>query len=195
MTFDLYLWSAPRDLGDDRAAALLDAWNAAGSNPSAAPFEPTTDLGWCYRELADALPGLDAVTDAVPSGRRTPVWASGTDEPPARIIAIRLSASPRDELAEIASLAAKYDLSLFDARTRTIHRPLEELASYASATFWPRGAVQAAVAGGIGLLVAVGAWFLGIPIVSGLAILVGGFMFVMAVYTFVHEGRAALRRR
>lgn len=55
--------------------------------------------------------------------------------------------------------------------------------------------MQAAVAGGAGGVLAVAAWFLGIPLVSGFLILVSGFMFVGAVYTFVHEGRKVARRR
>ena len=34
-----------------------------------------------------------------------------------------------------------------------------------------------------------------VPILSWIVIIVGGFMFVMAVFTFVHEGRKALRSR
>ena len=63
------------------------------------------------------------------------------------------------------------------------------MAAHASATFWPGGAIQAAVAGGIGGVIAVVAWFLGIPLLSGVLVVVGGFMVVMAVYTFIHEGR------
>ena len=91
----------------------------------------------------------------------------------------------------IFSLAAKYDLVVFDARNRRVHLPLDEMAAHASATFWPGGAIQAAVAGGIGAAIAVVAWFLGIPVFSGVLIVVGGFMVVMAVYTFVHAGRKA----
>jgi len=93
----------------------------------------------------------------------------------------------------IFGLAAKYDLVLFDTRSRRIHLPLDEMAARASATFWPGGAIQAAVAGGIGGVVAVVAWFLGIPLLSGLLVLVGGFMVVTAVYTFIHEGRKAAK--
>ena len=82
---------------------------------------------------------------------------------------------------------------VFDARSRRVHLPLEEMAAHASATFWPGGAIQAAVAGGIGGAIAVGAWFLGIPVLSGLLVVVGGFMVVMAVYTFIHEGRKTAR--
>lgn len=63
------------------------------------------------------------------------------------------------------------------------------MAAQASATFWPAGAIQAAIAGGIGGIVALVAWFLGIPLISGVLVLVGGFMFVMAMFTFVYAGR------
>lgn len=54
---------------------------------------------------------------------------------------------------------------------------LEEMAAYASATFWPRGAIRAAVAGAVGGLLAVGAWLIGIPLLSGVLVLIGGFLF------------------
>ena len=69
------------------------------------------------------------------------------------------------------------------------------MAAYASATFWPAGAIQAAVAGGIGLVIAVVAWVVGIPVLSGIVVLIGGFMFVLAVYTFIHEGRKPVKAR
>lgn len=102
---------------------------------------------------------------------------------------------PRDELDAIFGLAAKYDLVVFDPASRRVHRPLDAMAAHASATFWPRGAIQAAVAGTAGLVIAIVAWLVGIPLVSGLLVLAGGFMFVMAVVTFVHEGRNAIRGR
>ena len=149
MTFDLYAWKSPRDVDEAGAEALLDAWHAAGADPMWGPFELTTDMGWFYRELSDEFPDLEVLTDAVSSGRKTPVWMSGTDEPPARIVAVRLTPErANDELASIAGLATKYDLVLYDARNRRLHRPLEEMAAYASATFWPRGAIRAAVVGG-----------------------------------------------
>ena len=100
-----------------------------------------------------------------------------------------------DVLDSIFGLAMKYDLVLFDARSRRLHHPLEEMTAYADATFWPSGAIQAAVAGGIGGLVAVVAWILAIPVLSWILALGGGFMFVMAVYSFIHEGRKAMKRR
>ena len=121
---------------------------------------------------------------------------SGTDEPPARLVAIRLPPDTTGEtVGDIFSLAMKYDLVLFDARSRRLHLPLQEMTAYADATFWPGGAIQAAVAGGAGGAIAVGAWLLGIPILSGVVALMGGFMFVMAIYSFVHAGRKAVATR
>jgi hypothetical protein len=197
--FDLYAWSAPRHLEAAQAAALIDAWEAAGGDPAAAPFEPVEDVGWFDRELRRDLPGIDAVSDAVPNPSTRPIWLSTDPEPPARFVAIRLASLGRDAAAdaleEILGLAAKYDLTLFDAQNERIHHPLDELAAYASATFWPAGAIQAAVAGGAGALIAAVAWLVGIPILSGVLVVVGGFMFVMSVFTFVHEGRIAIRSR
>ena len=199
MTFDLYAWKSPRDLDVDGVEALLASWQAAGGDPATSPFEPSEDVGWFYRELLTDVPGLDMSSDAVPNVGRAPIWLGTSDQPPARMVAIRLSREDPDDaldaLEEIASLATKYDLVLFDEGNRRIHFPLEEMAAYASATFWPAGAIQAAVAGGIGGLIAVAAWLLGIPILSGVLIVIGGFMFVMAVFTFIHEGRKALRAR
>jgi hypothetical protein len=196
VTFDLYAWKSPRDLDADRAAALIEGWHQTGGDPSESPFEPSTDVGWFYRELIKDVPGLATSSDAVPSTTSAPVWLSTTDDPPARVVGMVVSPGlPRDALEAIFGLAAKYDLVLFDTRSRRVHLPLQVMGAHASATFWPSGAIQAAVAGGIGVVIAVVAWFLGIPLLSGLLMLVGGFMFVMAVYTFIHEGRKAMRAR
>ena len=196
MTFDLYAWTSPRDLDAERAEALIESWQEAGGDPSKSPFEPSSDVGWFYRELMKDMPGLEASSDAVPNPSSTPIWLSTTPEPPARLVRMRLSPDTQhDVVNSIFGLAAKYDLVLFDARSRRVHLPLEEMTAYASATFWPAGAIQAAVAGGIGLVIAVVAWIVGIPVLSWIAVIVGGFLFVGAVYTFIHEGRKTLGAR
>ena len=194
MAFDLYAWKSPRDLDADRAEALLEGWRATGSDPSTSPFEPSADVGWFHRELMKDVPGLVVTSDAVPNPSTAPIWLAATSEPPARLVVISLSpTAPRDTLEAIFGLAAKYDLVLFDARSRRVHLPLAEMAAHASATFWPGGAIQASVAGGVGGVIAIVAWFLGIPLLSGILVVVGGFLVVMAVYTFIHEGRKAAR--
>ena len=197
MTFELYVWKSPRDLDADSIEALLEGWHAAGGDPATSPFEPSGDVGWFYLELTKDEPELGASSDGLPSASKTPVWLGTTpDPPPARVVRIPLTAAtPSDVLDSVYGLAAKYDLVLYDSRDHGLHLPLEDLAAYASATFWPAGAIRAAVAGGVGLVIAVVAWFLGIPVLSGIAIVVGGFLVVMAVYTFVHEGRKAMQAR
>jgi hypothetical protein len=196
LTFDLYVWHAPRDLDGDAAAALVTSWQEAGGDPAASPFEPSTDVGWFHRELLGDVPGIEVSSDAGPSDSTGPIWLAATDEPPARVVGLTIPTLGAPEvLQSIYGLAAKYDLIVFDPRNRRVHVPLEEMAAHASATFWPGGAIQAAVAGGAGLVMAVAAWVLSIPVLSGIAILVGGFLFFGAVYTFVHEGRKTIARK
>ena len=195
MSFDLYVWQSPRDLDEVQVVALVDAWQAAGGDPAASPFEPSTDIGWFHRELMQDLPHLDVMSDAVPNPSKRPVWLSTDDEPPARVVAIRLPATPQEAFNEVMSLAVKYDLVVFDARMPQVRFPQREMAAYASATFWPAGAIQAALAGGFGAVIAIIAWLVAIPILSGVVIVIGGFMAVMAIWTFVAEGRRALRSR
>jgi len=196
VTFDLYVWQAPRDLDEQRAVALIDDWQRAGGDPAASPFESSTDIGWFHRELMHGLPELDVVSDAIPNPSKRPVWLSTDDEPPARIVAIRLPAAAESEaFNEVMSLAVKYDLVVFDARTPQVRFPMREMAAYANATFWPAGAIQAGVAGSIGAVIAIVAWIVSIPIVSGVLIVVGGFMAFLALWTFLEQGRKAIRAR
>ena len=196
MRFDLYAWEAPRDLDPASAAALVEGWEAAGGDPAAGPFEPSSSTGWFARELARDAPAVELMTDSPPRAARGPIWLQTEPAPPARVVAMRLRpGTTREDLEEILGLATKYDLVLYDARNARVIQPLEAMAEHASATFWPRGAVQAAVAGLAGAVVAAIAWLLSIPILSGIAIAVGGFMAAMAVLTFVAEARAARRRR
>jgi len=194
--FDLYVWQSPREVDDERAASLVRAWEAEGEDPATAPFQASTDIAWFHRELTHDAAGLELVSDADPNPSARPVWLATNDEPAARIVAIRITPSATvDDVDDVFSLAVKYDLVLFDRRSGRVHFPMQEMADYADATFWPGGAIQAALAGAFGLLIAIAAWIVGIPILSGIVIVIGGFMFVMAVFTFVHAGRKWLGSR
>jgi hypothetical protein len=76
-----------------------------------------------------------------------------------------------------------------------IHEPNREMAEHASATFWPRGAVRTVVAIVIGLGVAIAAWQLGIPVLSGGVAVFALFMVAIFFVTLVSEGRKAVRSR
>jgi hypothetical protein len=195
-SFDLYAWAAPRDLSDEAAAGLVDGWLAAGGDPAASPFEPSTDVGWFYRELTKEWPDIDAVSDGAPNTRSRPIFLETDDPPPARVVAIRLTRERGDvELDEVFGLAMKYDLVLYDPSRKHLGRPLAAMSAFASATFWPHGAVRSVVAGAIGAGLAIGAWALSIPIVSGLLVGVGLFLVVLCATVLGSEARKWWRRQ
>ena len=198
MNFDVYVWAAPRDLDADAAGDMVAGWEAAGGDPGQSPFEPSTDIGWFRRELGNAVPWLEVVSDAVPNASHLPIVLSTEDEPPARVIAIRLpredAAAAHEALEEIYSLAVKYDTVVYEPARAAIHQPQREMAEYASATFWPRDAIRTVVAIVIGLGVGVLAWQLGVPLLSGGIALFALFMVAIFVVTLVSEGRKALAR-
>ena len=197
--FDIYVWAAPRDLDADAAGELVEAWEAAGGDPAQSPFEPSTDIGWFRRELGNDLPGIEVSSDAVPTPSRLPIVLAADDEPPARVIAIRLprddATAAHDALGEIYSLAVKYDTVVYEPARGVIHEPQRTMAEHASATFWPRGAIRTTVAIVIGLAVAVVAWLVGILLLSGLIALFALFMVGIFVVTLVSEARKAVARR
>ena len=199
MTDDVYIWHAPRDIDAAAAAKLVATWQAAGGIPRESPFEQSTSVGWFVRELKKDYPELQLETDAVPTVTSTPVWMSGTNEPPARVVVIRDYPSVTEALhRDVMSLATKYDLAVFSPNADSgpvLRFPFQALEAYAAATFWPHGARQAATAGVGGAILATVAWFIGIPIVSGVLIVIGVFMAAMAILTFVWEGRRAMARR
>jgi len=94
VTYDLYAWKSPRDLDADGAGQPVDAWEAAGGDPAASPLEPSTDVGWFYRELMNDAPALEVSSDAVPNESTAPIWLATTSEPPARVVAMRLPPTP-----------------------------------------------------------------------------------------------------
>lgn len=190
MDHDLYIWSAPRDLTAEQAAAMVERWEAAGGDPAASPFEPSTDVAWFYRELVREEPDLQIVSDATPLTNNRPIFLQTDDPDPARIVAIRVGEHGTREAAEtVVSLAMKYDLALFEPRGPSIRFPLQEMSAYASATFWPHGAIRSVVAGLIGAVLTVGAYLTGIPILSGFVIVVGLFLVVLSAVTLASEAR------
>lgn len=199
MKFDLYVWAAPRDLDADQARELIEGWEAAGGDPATSPFEPSTDIGWFHREMTKDLPWLPVTSDAVANTSKLPIVLAPDDEPPARVIAIRLPRSDGDALEEVLeeiySLAVKYDSVVFEPARGVIRLPQDEIAEFASAEFWPWGAVRTVVAIVIGLAVAVGAWQLGIPLLSGGIALFALFMVAIFIASFYVAIRDTRKRR
>jgi hypothetical protein len=222
VTFNVHAWKGPRELTPEAANALLVEWQgraatvdgaprlnvnagpaASGARPRAVvdaqhpapPFEPSPDVTWFQRELLHDHPDLEAVSDIeAPSRLERPIWLTTDTPPPARIVTIAVPTdAPYEVLETIFALAAKYDLVLYDARAARLRLPLHEMGESAKQHFWPQGAIQAAIAGGLGVAMAGVAWFVGAPIVSGVLVVVGGFLVVMAVLTFLQAGVRSLR--
>jgi hypothetical protein len=196
MRHDIYAWSAPRDLSPEDAANRIEGWEADGGDPARAPFEPSSDTAGFYRELEHDmrdLPGFAIVADAEPHTGRGPVWLQTDPAPPAHIVAVSLPRGPESALREVLNdvygTGTKFDLILLDANNGVLHEPMAEMAAYADATFWPSGAIRSGIAGGGGLLAAIAAYLLGIPIFSGLVMIIGLFMFVLSVAVFASQVR------
>jgi hypothetical protein len=100
----------------------------------------------------------------------------------------------RERLEEVYGLATKYDLVVYDPQRGRVDLPMEAMAAVASATFWPRGAIRAVVATAVAIGVAVAAWSIGIPILSGLVALFALFMAAVFVLSIATEARKALRK-
>jgi len=199
MAFDIYVWCEPRGLDADAAETLVRTWQDAGGDPAASPFEPSTDVGWFYRELTKDLPDVEAVSDGEPSTSTRPIWLATEPDQHARVVGINVPRNQpdlaREVLEEVFSLAVKYDVVVYEPARGVIRQPQVEMAEYASSTFWPRGAIRTVVAIVIGVAVAVGAWAVGIPLLSGLVALFAAFMVAIFVVSLVAEGQKALKSR
>jgi hypothetical protein len=199
MTYDIYVWSEPRDLDADEAADLIRTWQEAGGHPSDSPFEPTTDVGWFYRELTKDMPAIDAMSDGEPSTSSKPIWLATEPDQHARMVGINVPRNDPDGAHEVLEavfgLAVKYDVVVYEPDRGVIRQPHGEMADFASATFWPGGAIRTVVAIVIGVAVAIGAWVVGIPLLSGLVALVAAFLVAIFVASLVVAGQKALRSR
>jgi hypothetical protein len=199
MAFDIYVWSEPRDLEADAAEALIRTWQESGGDPFASPFEPTTDVGWFYRELTKDLPDVDAMSDGEPNTTSRPIWLAPEPDQYARFVGVNVPRNDpdlaREVLEEVFSLAVKYDVVVYEPARGIIRRPQAEVADYASSTFWPGGAIRTVIAIVIGVAVVVGAWAVGVPLVSGIVALFAAFMVAIFAFTLVVEGQKARKRR
>lgn len=91
----LIVWAEPKNIEGDAARERADEWFGGGGYPARSPFEPSADVAWLYRELANEFPEVPASTDAEqrPQGRLPPWLAGAVEEdglPPALMVGIRL---------------------------------------------------------------------------------------------------------
>ena len=183
----LYVWKSPRPANAEEAEALVAAWRAASPTGigieagEAAGFEASDDVRWFSRELTGDAPPL-----------WNPDAPAKQDIHPRHVMAVPLDAGTvRETLEEVYSLALKYDLVVYDPQRGVVDAPMAAMEAASTSTFWPRGAIRTAVVGLVGLALAIGAYVAGIPILSGVGIVIGGLLAVLAVATFALYARAA----
>ena len=138
-------------------------------------FEPSPDLARFTDELTARFPDVaDGGSGADGSGWAAPLERSD------RLVVLHLSEDAPDALLEaVPTLAWQHDLVLFDPRAARVqaqrHIP--------PAPFPVRGLVRSVVAALVGLAIAVVAYLASIPLLSGLLVVVGGFVVVLALIT------------
>jgi hypothetical protein len=193
MSFDLYVWKGPIVRTGEDAGRLLDQAfpEDAGPGETISPFDPSKDVANFYNDLIERYPPLEAFSEAdLANGAVETLW-SVSPERSDRLVAMYLRWGAPDEAIDfIAERARRHALVLYDPQGSDVHLPDDPLTRDEE---WPpfraRDAVRAAVAGILGLVIAAVAWRLGILIISGLAAVIGLFLFVMSIYTFVVEAR------
>lgn len=188
MSFDLYVWKGPVVATGEEAGELVRRSFTEGD----VVFEPSPDVLRFYEELTERYPPLESFPEAqLVAGTAVTYW-SDSPERSNRVVSMSLQWRVPDGVVEyIGDLATKHGLILFDPQGPDVHRPgvPDE-----RTPFGAQGAIQATIAGLAGLALAVAAWFVSIPILSGILIVVGLFFAVMAVYALITELREDRRR-
>jgi uncharacterized membrane protein len=187
MSYDLMVWKGPVVATGEEADELLRRSYAEGD----AVFEQSPDVLRFYDELTERYPPLESFPESeLVAGTAVTYW-SDSPERSDRVVAMSLQWGVPDDVVEfIGDLATKHGLVLFDPAGPDVHRPgvPDERTPFGAA-----GTVQTIVAGLAGLLLAVVAWLLSIPILSGILIVIGLFLGLMAGYTLVRESRGRNR--
>ncbi len=127
MSLTLILWKAPVVDDADEAQALLESWYETGDDSA---FEPSDDLAAVYDLLLHNYP-MDWEKGADP-------WADGPDNSGRLLVlSIRWGSQSRI-LADIAVLAKKYELILYDPQGPDVFLPGDplELGPIPPATPW-----------------------------------------------------------
>src|SRR5688572_25456968 len=116
MSMTLILWKAPVVDDPDEAQALLECWYETGDDSA---FEPSGDLATVYDLLLQQYP-MDWEKGADP-------WADGPDNS-GRLLVLSLRwGSESRILADIAVLAKKHELILYDPQGPDVFLPSDPL--------------------------------------------------------------------
>jgi hypothetical protein len=189
MSYDLIVWKGPVTSSEDEARALVDRWH----NDESGTFEPSRDVSRFYDALMQRYPALESFSDEELRSAARPTYWAVTPERSDRIVDMSFSWSvPGEVIDDVMALARDHGLVLYDPQAPYVRLPDDD---DEGTPFGVHGFAWATLVGTFGALLAIVAWMLSIPILSGIIVVVGGFLAIMAVLTLVHEGREAWRDR
>jgi hypothetical protein len=189
MSYDLLFWKAPVVRDEDKARALTHRW----LEDETGPFEASDDVLRFYDDVLAKYPPLESYS--MDELRRSPAvshW-SETPERSDRLVVMSFSWSvPGEVIDTVIALARQHELVLYDPQGPHVQAPGEsdEATPVGVADF-----VWGTLVGIAGALVALVAWLASVPILSGIFVVGGAFLALMAILTLVHDVRESLSSR
>ena len=184
MSGTLIVWKAPIVEDEKAAARLLKAYFASGDDSA---FEASEDVTTFYDEIVAAYPVDNWAEDEIPT------WA-GAPHRSDRVVVVDYSWSAPDVfLDDIQRLARVHELVLYDPQGPDVHLPHEPPAQPYVPT--ARDTLRLARLGLVAVAVAVGAWYLSIPIVSWIVIGIAGLVVLASLLGLYGDAHAALQQR
>ena len=184
MSGTLIVWKAPLVEDEKAAARLLKDYYVSGDE---AAFEPSADVARFYDEIVATYP-IDSWEDDEP-----PTWA-GAPHRSDRVVMLDYSwSAPGEFLDEIQRLARDHELVLYDPQGPDVHLPNEPAAEPYVPT--ARDTLRVAGLGLIAGAVAIGAWYVSIPILSWIVIGVAAVVVLASVLGLYGDAHALLRQR
>jgi hypothetical protein len=188
MSMSLILWKSPVIDDPDHAKALVDRLLEQGDEQA---LEPSDDVARFCDELTARYPPLEAFSDEELAAGVSP-WADSPERSDRHVfLSIRWSA-PNDVLDAIEELARKYELVLYDPQGPDVGVPSPERHVAVGPTFGD--VARTFVLGSFGVLLAVGAWVVSIPILTWIIVAVGGFVAFVAAFILFEFAREVLTK-
>jgi hypothetical protein len=186
MAGTLIVWKGPKVVDEDEAKRLLRDYYETGDESA---FEASDAVASFYDDVLALWPPLEELDH---DNRSIPASWSQTPKRSDRVVSMDYVWSAAGELLDdIERLAREHGLVLYDPQGPYIVDPDNPETEYVpDAREYVR--VTALMLGA--LVVAVGAWYLSITVLSWIVIVVAGFLAVMAAYTLVVYARQAIER-
>jgi hypothetical protein len=186
MAGTLIVWKRPKVVDEDDAKRLLREYHETGDESA---FEPSGDVASFYEDVMALWPPLEELDlddKSLPAS-----WAQ-TPERSDRVVSMDYSWSASGALLDdIERLAREHGLVLYDPQGPVVVDPDQPETEYVPDA---REIVRITALLIGALVVAVGAWYLSITVLSWIVIVVAVLFALMAAWTLVAYAREAIER-